>query len=71
MYNYVVLNRTKDYTQMAFLKVQKLVKDGDTIVGSSVTIVGTAYVSRARYHAKHTILENLALLSKTASAIEF
>lgn len=56
---------------MAFLKVQKLVKDSDTIVGSSVTIVGTAYVSRARYHAKHTILENLALLSKTASAIEF
>ena len=41
---------------MAFLKVQKLVKDGDVIVSGSAAIVGTVYVPGAKYHAKHTVL---------------
>ena len=44
---------------MAFLKVQKLVKDGDKVVSGSAAIVNTKYVPGAKYHAKHTVLENL------------
>lgn len=44
---------------MAFLKVQKLVKDGDKVVSGSAAIVNTKYVPGGKYHAKHTVLENL------------
>lgn len=44
---------------MAFIKVQKLVKDGSKIVSGSASIVDTRYVAGQKFHAKHSVIEKL------------
>ena len=44
---------------MAFIKVQKLVKDGSKIVSGSASLVDTKYVAGQKYHAKHSVIEKL------------
>ncbi|HAH70648.1 MAG TPA: hypothetical protein DCL74_02635 [Succinivibrionaceae bacterium] len=44
---------------MAFIKVQKLVRDGNKIVSGSASIVDTRYVPGDQYHAKHSVIERL------------
>ena len=44
---------------MAFIKVQKLVRDGSVITSGSAAIVDTQYVPGGKYHARHTVVERL------------
>lgn len=44
---------------MAFLKIQKLVKEHDKVISGSAALVDTEYVPSAKYHAKHKVLEKL------------
>lgn len=44
---------------MAFIKVQKLVRDGAKIISGSAAIVDTQYVAGSKYHAKHSVIERL------------
>lgn len=44
---------------MAFIKVQKLVRDGNKIISGSASIVDTRYVPSDKYHAEHSVIERL------------
>lgn len=44
---------------MAFIKVQKLVRDGNKIISGSASIVDTRYVPSDKYHAKHSVIESV------------
>ena len=44
---------------MAFIKVQKLVRDGNKITSGSASIVDTRYVPSDKYHAEHSVIERL------------
>ncbi len=44
---------------MPFIKVQKLVREGDKVLSGSAAVVDTSYVTGQKYHSKHTVRERL------------
>lgn len=44
---------------MPFIKVQKLVREGDKVRSGSAAVVDTSYVTGQKYHCKHVVRERL------------